>query len=85
MPLSEARRLLCPSAIIGVSVNNVQQAKAAIEGGADYLGIAPCYATMSKKDIKGLLGPRGVADILEAVGNSNVRCVTIGEGTRSGD
>lgn len=50
MPLPEARRLLGPHKIIGVTVNSVDQALAAAQGGADYLGVSPIFATRTKPD-----------------------------------
>ena len=38
MDPAEARRILGPDAIIGVSAHNVAEAKAAVAAGADYLG-----------------------------------------------
>lgn len=84
MPCSVARRLLGPDAIIGVSANNVEQAVKAIEDGADYLGIGPCYETTSKADAKGVLGPRGIARILDTLGSAGaakIKSVTIGAHT----
>jgi len=43
--LQDARRLLGPDAIIGVSANTLEEAIEACEGGADYLGIGAVYAT----------------------------------------
>ena len=46
--LQTARRLVGPNKIIGVSVNTIEQAKVAIEGGADYLGkIKPFLARLN--------------------------------------
>lgn len=78
MPLDLARKLLGPEAIIGVSANDVNQARRAIADGADYLGIGPCYDTVSKADAKGTLGPRGVGVVLEGMRDSSCRAVTIG-------
>lgn len=78
MPLALVRKLLGPSAIIGVSANDAEQARLAVEGGADYLGIGPCYDTISKADAKGTLGPRGVAAVLESMGEAVCATVTIG-------
>ncbi|KAJ1666599.1 thiamine biosynthetic bifunctional enzyme [Coemansia sp. RSA 1813] len=84
MPLSEARRLLGNDKIIGVSVTTTQEAEAAINGGADYLGIGTCYSTATK-DVKVTpQGPQGVRAVWEhalQVGRSAsrpVRAVTIG-------
>jgi hypothetical protein len=43
--LSTARKLLGPDAIIGVTVSTGDEALAACEGGADYLGIGTVHAT----------------------------------------
>ncbi len=50
MPYGEARRLLGPGKIIGVTVNTVDQALAAAALGADYLGVSPIFATQTKAD-----------------------------------
>ncbi|MGQ9921923.1 MAG: thiamine phosphate synthase [Desulfobacca sp.] len=50
MPLPEARRLLGPGKIIGVTVNTVAQALRAAQQGADYLGVSPIFATRTKPD-----------------------------------
>lgn len=43
-----ARALLGPGKIIGVSVDNLEQAHKAAAEGADYLGLGPAYPTTSK-------------------------------------
>jgi thiamine-phosphate diphosphorylase/hydroxyethylthiazole kinase len=45
LELQDARRLLGPDAIIGVSANTLDEAIEACEGGADYLGIGAVFAT----------------------------------------
>lgn len=47
---AEARRLLGPDAIIGVSAHTVAQARAAQEAGADYIGAGALIATPTKPD-----------------------------------
>ena len=44
-PLQSAKKLLSQDAIIGVTVSSVEEAKDAIDGGADYLGIGTVFAT----------------------------------------
>jgi thiamine-phosphate pyrophosphorylase len=44
------RTLLGPDKIMGVSVQTVQQAKAAEEVGADYLGVGAIFSTATKSD-----------------------------------
>lgn len=42
---AEAKRLLPENAIIGISASNIDEAKKAIDEGADYLGIGTMFAT----------------------------------------
>ncbi|KAJ2496557.1 thiamine biosynthetic bifunctional enzyme [Coemansia sp. RSA 1972] len=83
MPLSEARRLLGPHKIIGVSVQTCEEAEIAVRGGADYLGIGTCYSTNTKSVKVGPQGPAGIRAVWEhALQVSQplckVRAVTIG-------
>lgn len=48
LPIAVAREQLGPSAIIGRSVSTVAAAEAAVEAGADYLGVGSIYQTTSK-------------------------------------
>ncbi len=49
LPLEVARKILGPEKIIGISASNVQEARVAERGGADYLGVGSIYITESKK------------------------------------
>ncbi|OGP12568.1 MAG: thiamine-phosphate diphosphorylase [Deltaproteobacteria bacterium GWA2_54_12] len=63
IPLTEARRLM-PSAIIGVSTHNLEEAREAETLGADYISYGPIFQTKTKKDAdipKGLEGLRALA------------------------
>ncbi|KAJ2156155.1 thiamine biosynthetic bifunctional enzyme [Coemansia sp. RSA 552] len=60
MPLDEARRLMGPDKIIGVSVRTAAEAEAALLGGADYLSIGPCYS-----EDESALGSTGVLAVWE--------------------
>lgn len=80
LPSKLARRLLGPDAILGVSVNTPQELQTVLdEGVADYVGIGPCFGTQTKKNLNPLMGPRGVRDVLEVLGDSPVKAVIIGE------
>ena len=46
----EARRKLGPDALLGVSASSVEEALAAIESGADYLGVGAIFPTGTKLD-----------------------------------
>ena len=50
---AEARRLLGPDKIIGVSAHNVAEAKKAFADGADYLGCGAMFPTHTKTDTNG--------------------------------
>lgn len=50
MALGDARRLLGKAKLIGVSVLTVEEALAAEEQGADYLGVGPVFPTATKAD-----------------------------------
>ena len=50
MPCGEARRLLGDTKIIGVTAKTIEQAKAAQEMGADYLGSGAVFGTSTKAD-----------------------------------
>jgi thiamine-phosphate diphosphorylase len=43
LPLEPARRITGPKMVIGISTHNVEQARAAERGGADYIGFGPMY------------------------------------------
>lgn len=80
LPATLARQLLGPDQLLGVSVNTAEELKQVLEQGvADYVGIGPCYGTLTKKDLNPLMGTRGVRDILGVLGDSKVQAVVIGE------
>lgn len=63
LPLAAARRVAGDRLVIGVSTHDVAEARAAEDGGADYVGFGPMFATTSKADA---LAPRSL-DGLRAV------------------
>ncbi|MDZ4658274.1 MAG: thiamine phosphate synthase [Bythopirellula sp.] len=48
LPVREARRILGPRKIIGVSTHNIEQARAAVLEGANYLGVGPTFPSTTK-------------------------------------
>lgn len=48
LPLAEARKLVGPDKIIGISTHRIEEARAAEAGGADYIGVGPVFATETK-------------------------------------
>lgn len=67
LPVREARTLVPPGAIVGVSVRDTAQAKAAQCDGADYAAVSGVFPTGTKADVGEVLGLRGVSDICRAV------------------
>jgi thiamine-phosphate pyrophosphorylase len=61
MPLADARRLLGPDKLIGLSVANEEQMRRPDAGAADYLGVGPLYLQDTKSDVSTPLGPAGFA------------------------
>ena len=63
MTVEDARALLGPDAIIGVSIKSVEAAEAAPVGLFDYAGVGGVYATLSKEQKKPPIGPEGLSRI----------------------
>jgi len=61
LSVTEARRLVGPSAILGKSSHSVAQATATAAEDVDYLGFGPLFATPTKPDYQ----PIGLQDIQE--------------------
>jgi len=63
LPPTEARKLLGPGAIIGVSTHSIEEARRAVADGADYIGVGTIFATQTKvpKRLAGLEYVRAVA------------------------
>lgn len=78
MPLVQARQILGPKKIIGVSCNTEEEAEIAIRDGADYLGIGAVWFTSTKKNIKTPLGVEGLQRILKFIEKSPIPTVAIG-------
>jgi thiamine-phosphate pyrophosphorylase len=63
LPVKEARRIVGPEALIGVSTHNLEQVRQAVLEGASYLGVGPTFpsATKSFAEFAGLEFVRQVA------------------------
>ncbi|GED53566.1 thiamine phosphate synthase [Brevibacillus borstelensis] len=70
MHLKDVRALVGESMYIGVSAGTVEEAREAMAGGADCIGVGAMYATASKADAGEPIGPAGLGQIREAVGGS---------------
>ena len=67
LPVSKARSILGPDALIGVSVNTAEEAAAAAREGADYVGAGPVFPSGSKETALPVLGISGLSEIKKAV------------------
>lgn len=67
LPVSAARRLLGPAALIGASVGTVDEAIEAEAEGASYLGVGCMYGTQTKNDAGEPIGLARLAEIRAAV------------------
>jgi thiamine-phosphate pyrophosphorylase len=52
--------------ILGISTHSVEEAKAAVAQGADYIGVGPMYHTVTKADIEEVRGPIVIQEIRAA-------------------
>ncbi len=74
MDPAEARKLLGPDKIIGVTAKTVEQAKTAESKGADYLGSGAVFGSTTKLDAK----PMTKALLKEITASVNIPVVAIG-------
>lgn len=74
MEAIRAREMLGPDKIVGVSAHTVEEALAAQEAGADYLGLGAAFPTGTKEDVDVMPG-EVMREICERV---DIPCVAIG-------
>lgn len=77
--LTSARKRLGKEKVIGVSAGNIQQARRAKEGGADYIGVGAVFPTDTKRDAD-TLSPAALREICTAV---DIPVVAIGGITKN--
>lgn len=75
LPLVEARKIVGPNKIIGISTHAIEEAKEAERNGADYIGVGPIFATKSKEDV---VDPVTTKYIEEVVNEIKIPFVAIG-------
>lgn len=83
MSIASARQILGADKVVGATVSSIEEARIAVERGADYLGIGTLYATNTKKNTKDIIGVNGIRKILRYLGNGTeqqkaVKSVCIG-------
>jgi thiamine-phosphate pyrophosphorylase len=71
LPLAEARRVRDATSaghlVIGISTHDLDEARAAEEGGADYIGFGPVFPTRSKSDANPAAGLAALAVVTAGV------------------
>jgi thiamine-phosphate pyrophosphorylase len=67
MAPGDARRLLGPDALLGVTIHHAREVEGLAPGVADYAGCGPVFATASKDPGDPPLGPDGLARLLQAL------------------
>lgn len=75
VPYADARKLLGPNKIIGLSTHNLEQLKEALTLQPNYAGFGPIYATTTKENPDPVVGP---LMLKEALTISNIPLVAIG-------
>lgn len=89
MPCEMARKILGKDAIIGLSVENYEQAEEANNLDVDYIAISPVYRTPTKKELTKEFGLEGVRKITEisrhsAVGIGSIKAHNAGDVIQAG-
>lgn len=64
VPPGDARALLGPSRVVGVTARDARMAREAARAGADYAGVGPVFATATKRVDAAVLGPERLAAIV---------------------
>lgn len=83
LPVEEVRRIVGGARLVGLSTHTIAQACAAVESGADYLGVGPMFPSPTK-EIRDIAGPaflRQVAGEIEIphVAISGITAENVGE------
>jgi thiamine-phosphate pyrophosphorylase len=67
MEARDARRILGPGALIGLSINSAERARTGPLDAVDYVGIGGVFATLSKEQANKPIGVDGLASLIDAV------------------
>src|SRR4029077_19302983 len=52
LSVREARRIVGPSRLVGVSTHTIEQARQAVLDGADYIGVGPVFSSTTKSFVQ---------------------------------
>jgi thiamine-phosphate pyrophosphorylase len=67
MPAGNARKIIGPGKLLGVSAKTLKEASSAVKDGADYLGVGDIFGTTSKKDAGEPIGLKMLKEISDSV------------------
>jgi thiamine-phosphate pyrophosphorylase len=67
IPVGAARKIVGTSMLIGVSTHNMEEAKAAQVGGADFITFGPIFETPSKANLMHPVGVKGLSSVVSGV------------------
>lgn len=68
LPVSLARRIAGPSFLIGRTVRSLEEARASVREGADYVGFGPVYETRTKRMTVAAKGPVLLSEVARGAG-----------------
>ena len=77
LPLAEARAIVGGRLMLGISTHNPEQARAAIAGGADYIGFGPIFATTTKANPDPVVGIEGLREVVALARRGVVAAATL--------
>ena len=80
MPISEARKFLGKTFIIGGTANTFGDVKMHYEAGADYIGCGPFRFTSTKKNLSPVLGLEGYRSIVARMKAESINIPIVGIG-----
>ncbi|MDG4825590.1 thiamine phosphate synthase [Asanoa sp. WMMD1127] len=67
LPVEVVRRIAGPAHLIGGTARDPARAAELVAAGADYLGVGPAFATVTKDGLPDPIGPAGVGAVAAAV------------------
>ena len=74
LPAAEARRIVGPARLVGVSTHSIEQARGAVAQGADYIGCGPVFPGRTKH-FESYVGTQLLRDV---AGQIEIPCFAIG-------
>ena len=74
LPLRQARKVLGSEMVVGVSTHSMEQARKAVDDGADYISVGPVFATATKLSAE----PVGIEYVRQAAAEIDLPQVVIG-------